>query len=147
MPRLTTCSTQAYAPATSAATAARAHGRWFARSWTGCRWRSLLDPTNPRRERRQDMHARSLTVLLALCTALGTMAAHAQPYPSRPIAMIVPSGPAGAVASVARVFAQYLGQQIGQTIVGDNRPGARGNNGTDAAAKAPPNGYTLLMAA
>jgi tripartite-type tricarboxylate transporter receptor subunit TctC len=93
------------------------------------------------------MHARSFTALLALCTALGTMAAHAQPYPSRPITMIVPSGPAGAVDSVARVFAQYLGQQIGQTIVVDNRAGAGGNIGTDAAAKAPHDGYTLLMAA
>lgn len=93
------------------------------------------------------MQVRPLAALLALCTALGTVAAHAETYPSRPVTMVVPSGPAGAVDSVARVFAQYLGQQIGQTIVIDNRAGAGGNIGTDAAAKAPHDGYTLLMAA
>ena len=93
------------------------------------------------------MYVRSLAALLASCAALGTVAAHAETYPSRPITLVVPSGPAGAVDSVARVFAQYLGQQIGQTIVVDNRAGAGGNIGTDAAAKAPHDGYTLLMAA
>ena len=93
------------------------------------------------------MHVRSPAALLALCTALGSVAAHAETYPSRPITMVVPSGPAGAVDSIARVFAQYLGQQLGQTIVVDNRAGAGGNIGTDAAAKAAHDGYTLLMAA
>ncbi len=93
------------------------------------------------------MYVRSLAALLASCAALGTVAAHAETYPSRPITLVVPSGPAGAVDSVARVFAQYLGQQIGQTIVIDNRAGAGGNIGTDAVAKAPHDGYTLLMAA
>ena len=93
------------------------------------------------------MYVRSLAALLALCTALGTVAAHAETYPSRPVTLVVPSGPAGAVDSVARVLAQHLGQQIGQTIVVDNRAGAGGNIGTDFAAKAPRDGYTLLMAA
>src|SRR5260221_13486243 len=93
------------------------------------------------------MYVRSLAALLASCAALGTVAAHAETYPSRPITLVVPSGPAGAVDSVARVFAQYLGQQIGQTIVVDDRAGAGGNIGTDAVAKAPRDGYTLLMAA
>ena len=93
------------------------------------------------------MHARSLAALLVLCTALGAAAAPAETYPSRPITMVVPSSPAGAVDSIARIFGQYLGQQIGQTIVVDNRAGAGGNIGTDVVAKAPHDGYTLLMAA
>jgi len=93
------------------------------------------------------MYARSLAALLASCTALWTVTAHAETYPSRPITLVVPSSPAGAVDSVARVYAQYLGQQIGQTVVIDNRAGAGGNIGTDIVAKAPHDGYTLLMAA
>ena len=93
------------------------------------------------------MHARSLAAPLVLCTALGAAAAPTEAYPSRPITMVVPSGPAGAVDSIARIFGQYLGQQIGQTIVVDNRAGAGGNIGTDVVAKAPHDGYTLLMAA
>ena len=93
------------------------------------------------------MYVRSLAPLLALCTVLGTVAANAETYPSRPVTLVVPSGPAGAVDSVARVLAQYLGQQIGQPIVVDNRAGAGGNIGTDFAAKAARDGYTLLMAA
>jgi len=93
------------------------------------------------------MYVRSLAAVLALCAALGTTTSHAETYPSRPITIVAPSGPAGAVDSVARVFAHYLGQQIGQTIVVDNRAGAGGNIGTDAVAKAPRDGYTLLMAA
>ena len=93
------------------------------------------------------MYVRSLAALLALCTALGALAADTETYPNHPVTMVVPSGAAGAVDSVARVFAHYLGQQIGQTIVVDNRAGAGGNIGTDFAAKAPRDGYTLLMAA
>ena len=93
------------------------------------------------------MYVRSLAPVLALCAALGTATSHAETYPSRPVTLVVPSSPAGAVDSVARVFAQYLGQQIGQTVVIDNRAGAGGNIATDLVAKAPHDGYTLLMAA
>jgi len=93
------------------------------------------------------MYVRLLAALLALCGALGTMAIHAETYPSRPVTIVVPGGAAGAVDSVARVFAQYLGQQIGQPVVIDDRPGAGGNIGTELVAKASPDGYMLLMAA
>ncbi|NDZ17349.1 LacI family transcriptional regulator [Variovorax sp. WS11] len=93
------------------------------------------------------MFVRSLAALLALCTALGAVTAHAETYPSRPVTIVVPGGAAGAVDSVARVFAQYLGQQIGQPVVIENRAGAGGNIGTEVVAKAPRDGYTLLMAA
>jgi len=73
--------------------------------------------------------------------------AHADTYPSRPITLIVPGGPGGAVDSVARVFGQQLSVQLGQPVVIDSRAGAGGNIGTGMAAKAPRDGYTLLMAA
>ena len=93
------------------------------------------------------MYVRALTAVLAFGMALGVMAAPAETYPTHPVTIVVPGGAAGAVDSVARVFAQYLGQQIGQAIVIDNRAGAGGNIGTDFVAKAAADGYTLLMAA
>jgi tripartite-type tricarboxylate transporter receptor subunit TctC len=79
--------------------------------------------------------------------ALGAFAdlAHAQEYPSRPIRFIVPF-PAGGVADVtARLIGQRLGEALGQTIVVENRTGASGTLGVDAATKATPDGYTLLF--
>jgi tripartite-type tricarboxylate transporter receptor subunit TctC len=93
------------------------------------------------------MYVRALTAVLAFGMALGVMAAPAETYPTHPVTIVVPGGAAGAVDSVARVFAQYLGQQISQPIVIDNRAGAGGNIGTDFVAKAAADGYTLLMAA
>ena len=69
----------------------------------------------------------------------------AQTYPTRPIRFIVPF-PAGGVADVtARLIGQRLGEALGQTIVIENRPGASGTLGVDAATKATPDGYTLLF--
>jgi tripartite-type tricarboxylate transporter receptor subunit TctC len=71
--------------------------------------------------------------------------ANAQSYPSRPIRFIVPF-PAGGVADVtARLIGQRLGEALGQTIVIENRTGASGTLGVDAATKATPDGYTLLF--
>ena len=78
-----------------------------------------------------------------LCAAL--LGAHAEEYPTRPIRMIVPY-PAGGVADVtARIIGQRLGEILGQQIVVDNRPGASGTLGANAVAKAPADGYTLLL--
>lgn len=80
---------------------------------------------------------------LMLCAAL--LGAHAEEYPTRPIRMIVPY-PAGGVADVtARIIGQRLGEILGQQIVVDNRPGASGTLGANAVAKAPADGYTLLL--
>ena len=67
-------------------------------------------------------------------------------YPSRPIRMIVPFPAGGATDILARALSQKLGEKIGQPVIVDNRPGAGGTIGADAASKAPPDGYTLLLA-
>ena len=73
-------------------------------------------------------------------------AVQAQEYPTRPIRMIVPFGPGTGSDVLGRVLAQKLSEQIGQTIVIDNRPGASGAMGTDLTARANPDGYTLTLA-
>ncbi len=85
-----------------------------------------------------------LAILLLAVVAFAAPAL-AQTYPTRPIRFIVPF-PAGGVADVtARLIGQSLGQTLGQTIVIENRPGASGTLGVDAATKAAPDGYTLLF--
>jgi tripartite-type tricarboxylate transporter receptor subunit TctC len=85
-----------------------------------------------------------LAALLAL--AAFALAAQAQ-YPSRPIRVLIPQPPGGANDTVARVIAPALGERLGQPIVIENRPGANGNLAMEVVAKAPPDGYTLLLAA
>lgn len=70
----------------------------------------------------------------------------AQPYPARPIRLIVPFPPGGGVDIVGRTVGEKLGARLGQTIVIDNRPGAGATLGTSLAAKSTPDGYTLLVA-
>ncbi|WP_457279524.1 Bug family tripartite tricarboxylate transporter substrate binding protein [Polaromonas sp. P5_D5] len=72
--------------------------------------------------------------------------AMAQNYPSKPIRMIVPFPAGGATDILARALSQKLGEKIGQTVVVENRPGAGGTIGADAASKSPADGYTLLLA-
>ncbi len=86
---------------------------------------------------------------IALCAALGVcgLAAAAQPaaYPSRPIRLIVPYPPGGGTDLVSRLLAQKLAEPLGQQVVIDNRGGANALIGTDLAAKAAPDGYTMLL--
>src|SRR5438067_7315617 len=72
--------------------------------------------------------------------------ARAQAYPSRPVRLIVAFPAGGSSDIVARLLGQRLSERLGQPIVIDNRPGAGGNIGTEAVAKAAPDGYTLLLA-
>src|SRR5262249_46505754 len=71
--------------------------------------------------------------------------AWAQAYPSRPVRLIVPVGPAGASDITARLMGQWLSERLGQQFVIDNRPGANNIIGTEAVVRAPADGYTLLM--
>jgi tripartite-type tricarboxylate transporter receptor subunit TctC len=84
---------------------------------------------------------RALVLLLALVA--GT--ACAQSYPSRAVRLIVPFPPGGSNDIVGRMVGQQLGERLGQSVVIDNRGGAGGTIGTDMAAKAAPDGYTLLL--
>ena len=78
--------------------------------------------------------------------ALGALPAHAQgTYPNKPIRIIVAYTPAGTTDILARALGQKFTETWSQPVIVDNRPGANGNIGTEAAAKAQPDGYTLLM--
>ncbi|MCD6077605.1 MAG: Tripartite tricarboxylate transporter family receptor [Ramlibacter sp.] len=80
---------------------------------------------------------------LALLAALCAGAAHAQAWPSKPIRMVVPLAAGSAVDAAARIVTQKMGQNMGQPIVVDNKPGAAGLIGAGEVAKAAPDGYTI----
>jgi len=81
---------------------------------------------------------------LVLSLAVG--GAFAQPYPDRPLRLIVPFSPGGTTDAVARVMAQYLAQEVGQPVAVENKGGGSTIIGTEALARAAPDGYTLMLA-
>src|SRR6516225_8740143 len=101
------------------------------RSWRG---------TPMKLPRRNFLHlgagAAALTIL--------SRTASAQAYPTRPVRLIVPFGPAGATDITARLIGHWLSERLGQQFIIENRPGAGGNIATEAVVRAPPDGYTLL---
>lgn len=86
------------------------------------------------------------TALVVIGLAMAGLAT-AQKYPAKPITVIVPQAAGGANDTIARVVAQKLSEQLGQSVVIENRVGAGGNVGTAAAAKARPDGYTVMITA
>lgn len=87
----------------------------------------------------------AMTVPALAMTSLAPMSWAQSAYPNRPLRVIVPQPPGGGFDFVARALAERLAKQIGQSVVVENRPGSGTLVGTDAAAKADPDGYTLLM--
>jgi len=85
---------------------------------------------------------RATLLTLALCPVLAFGQAS---YPNRPVKMIVPFAPGGASDFVARIISPRLSEALGQSIVIENKPGASGNIGMEAAAKAPADGYTIYL--
>ena len=92
--------------------------------------------------RRQFLH---LTTSAAALSALPRVA-RAQAYPSRPVHWIVAVAPGGGNDIFARLMGQWLSERLGQPFIVENRPGAGNNIGTEVVVKAPPDGYTLLLA-
>ncbi|HTQ01445.1 MAG TPA: tripartite tricarboxylate transporter substrate binding protein [Casimicrobiaceae bacterium] len=84
--------------------------------------------------------------IAALAIALAAIAAHAQDYPNHPVRVVVPFSPGGAVDGPMRLIADGLRKRWGQSVYIENKPGAGATIGAEVVAKAPPDGYTLLLA-
>jgi tripartite-type tricarboxylate transporter receptor subunit TctC len=83
--------------------------------------------------------------LIACAGAARAAPASAQPYPNKPIRIVVPFVAGGAVDLLARIMGQKLSESLGQPVIVENRPGAGGNTAADIVAKSPPDGYTILQ--
>ena len=86
-----------------------------------------------------------LKALLAVCLAAAAFPALAQPYPNRPVKIIIPFPPGGTLDIVGRMLALKLGEQTGQQFVVENRAGGNATIGALAVVKSPNDGYTLLF--
>lgn len=86
-----------------------------------------------------------LRLLIASCVTISGTAFAAEPYPSKPITLIVPFTAGGIVDAYARAVGRKLTGELGQPVIIDNRPGAGGTIATDYAARAAPDGYTLMV--
>src|SRR5437762_12695006 len=103
----------------------------------------IIDWITVLRARRAGLRAK---LALAAIISLAGSALAAEPYPDRPITMIVPYAAGGSSDVLARLLGERLAKSLGQQIVIDNRAGAGSRLGTEVAAKAAPDGYTLLLA-
>lgn len=92
------------------------------------------------------LHRRHLLRTLGATLLAAPVLGWAQAWPVRPIRLVVPFPPGGLIDTMGRLIGQRLAQELGQPVVIDNKPGAGGNLGAAEAARAPADGYTLLMA-
>ena len=111
--------------------------------------KTIRTPQTAQAAKLQTQKRRTLVALASLLF-IGTgiflsLQAHAQNYPTRPVKIVVPFATGGPADNYARFIAQRLQESLGQTFVVDNKPGAGSVIGTDVAAKAAPDGYTLLL--
>jgi tripartite-type tricarboxylate transporter receptor subunit TctC len=112
--------------------------------------RTTHNPKAATASKLQTQKRRTMVAALASLAFIGTgiflsQQAHAQNYPNRPVKIVVPFATGGPADNYARFMAQRLQDSLGQTFVVDNKPGAGSVIGTDLAAKAAPDGYTLLL--
>ena len=87
----------------------------------------------------------AIAIALAIGFLAVTTSAHAQTYPTRHVKLVVPFGPGGSADVVGRIVARAVGEQWGQQLLVENKPGADADLGAEAVAKAQPDGYTLLL--
>ena len=88
---------------------------------------------------------RPFIVVIAIAASAALQLAHGQAYPAKPVRVIFPFPPGGPTDLLGRAVAQKLSDQTGQQFIADTRPGAGGNLGLELAAKAPPDGYTIVL--
>jgi len=94
------------------------------------------------------MHRRNLLLAVSAAALFATGAVHAQePYPNKPIKLVVGYAPGGSADITARLISDKLRAELGQPVVVENKAGAGGNIGAEAVVRAAPDGYTLLLAA
>src|SRR5437762_3991795 len=106
---------------------------------------SASDALLPHQLARQGYDMKYALTLISLLLAVVASAAFSQDYPAKPIRIIVSYAPGGGTDVIARVLAKKLNEALGQAVIVENRPGAGGNIGTEALAKAAADGYTLSL--
>src|SRR5947209_12339298 len=101
----------------------------------------IMDALRTKLPRRKFLHLAAGAAALPAVSRI----VRAQTYPSRPVRVIVPFAPGGAMDITARLIGQRLSEQLGQQFLVENRPGAGANIGTEGVVRAPSDGYTLLV--